>query len=92
VILTKRVDLLTNIDTGECFGTDGIVCTTAGEILAILVSEVNCERLFNKERDLLGIRRYAISGETMRIMMLLKGSIKIEERDGEHSKIDYKGS
>lgn len=47
----------------------------AREILAIPASEVDCERLFSKGRDLLGVRRYAISGETMRIMMLLKGAL-----------------
>jgi hypothetical protein len=48
----------------------------AREILAIPTSEVDCERLFNKGRDLLGIRRYAISGETIRTMMLLKGALR----------------
>ena len=51
----------------------------AQEILAIPVSEADCERLFSEGRDLLGIRRYAMSGETMRTMMLLitKGSTEI---------------
>lgn len=48
----------------------------AREILAIPASEVDCERLFNKGRDLLAIRRYAISGQTMRTMMLLKGALR----------------
>jgi hypothetical protein len=52
------------------------VCTAAREILAIPASEVDCERLFNEGRDLLGIRRYTMSGETMRIMMLLKGALR----------------
>jgi hypothetical protein len=33
----------------------------AREILAIPASEVDCERLFNEGRDLLAIRRYAMS-------------------------------
>jgi hypothetical protein len=44
----------------------------AREILAIPASEVDCERLFGQAKDLLGIRRYAITGETIRVMMLLK--------------------
>jgi hypothetical protein len=52
------------------------VCTAAREILAIPASEVDCERLFNEGRDLLGIRRYTMSGETMRIVMLLKGALR----------------
>jgi hypothetical protein len=48
----------------------------AREILAIPALEVDCDRLFNKGRDLLGIRRYAMSGETMRIMMMLKGALR----------------
>jgi hypothetical protein len=44
----------------------------AREFLAIPASEVDCERLFNEGRDLLGIRRYSISGNTMSTMMLLK--------------------
>jgi hypothetical protein len=55
------------------------VCTAAREILAIPASEVDCERLFNEGRDLLGIRRYTMSGETMRIMMLLKGALMSEQ-------------
>jgi hypothetical protein len=48
----------------------------AKEILAIPASEVDCERLFSQGRDLLAVRRYAMSGETMRIMMLLKGALR----------------
>lgn len=50
----------------------------AGEILAIPTSEVNCKRLFSKGRDLLGIRRYAMSRETMRIIILLKGALRLK--------------
>jgi hypothetical protein len=51
----------------------------AREILAISSSEVDCERLFNQGRDLLGIRRYAMSGDTIRTMMLLKGALRSKE-------------
>ena len=39
--------------------------------LAILASEVAIKRLFNIERDLLGICRHLITGDTMKILMLL---------------------
>jgi hypothetical protein len=40
------------------------------------VSEVDCERLFSDGRDLLGIRRYAMSKEMIRIMILLKSALR----------------
>jgi hypothetical protein len=46
------------------------------DILVIPASEVDCERFFSKGRDLLAIRRYAISGETIRIIILLKGTLR----------------
>ena len=42
------------------------------DILAVPGAEVDVERLFCSGRDLLGIRRYALKGETMRILTLLK--------------------
>ena len=53
-------------------------CTAlaAREILAIPASEVDCERLFGQAKDMLGIRRYSMIGETMRVMMLLKGALQ----------------
>jgi hypothetical protein len=48
----------------------------AHEILAIPASEVDYKRLFSEGRDLLGIQRYVMSGETVRIMMLLKGALR----------------
>jgi len=44
----------------------------ARDLLAIPGSEVDVERLFCGGRDYLGIRRYALKGETMRILTLLK--------------------
>jgi hypothetical protein len=55
------------------------IALAAREILAIPASEVNCERLFSEGRDLLGVRRYAMSGETMRTMMLLKGALRSQK-------------
>ena len=44
----------------------------ARAVLAIPASEVDVERLFCGGRDLLGIRRSLMSGETMRILTLLR--------------------
>jgi hypothetical protein len=49
------------------------MAAAAMDILAIPGSEVDIERLFCGGRDLLGIRRSALKGETMRILTLLKG-------------------
>jgi hypothetical protein len=63
----------------------------AREILAIPALEVDCERLFNEGRDLLGIRQYAMSGETMRIMMLLKGALRSKKEIESTAKSTTKG-
>jgi hypothetical protein len=44
----------------------------ARALIAIPGSEVDVERLFCGGRDLLGIRRHALKGETMRILVLSK--------------------
>ena len=49
----------------------------AREILAIPMLEVDYKRLFGEGRDLLGIRRYSLSGETIRVMMLLKSALRL---------------
>ena len=49
------------------------------DYLAISASEVVVERLFNKERDLLGVRRYSLNAETMRKLMLLRDMYQNEE-------------
>jgi hypothetical protein len=70
----------------------------AREFLAIPASEVDCERLFNEGRDLLGIRRYSMSGNTMRTMMLLKGALrsmefaKAEEQVGNASNVSERAN
>jgi hypothetical protein len=48
------------------------MAAAARALLAVPASEVDVERLFSGGRDLLGIRRYALKGETMRILTLLK--------------------
>ena len=49
-----------------------LMAAAARALLAIPGSEVDVERLFSGGRDLLGIRRYALRGETMRVLTLLK--------------------
>jgi hypothetical protein len=44
----------------------------AQDVLAIPGSEVDCERLFCGGKDMLGIHRSSLTGETMRWLALLK--------------------
>jgi hypothetical protein len=44
--------------------------TAARDYLAIPVSEVAVERLFIAAGDLLGVQRYSIKGEIMRMLIL----------------------
>ncbi len=44
----------------------------ARDYLAIPVLEVAVERLFSKGRDLLDIRKYSMSVETMRMLILIR--------------------
>jgi hypothetical protein len=48
------------------------MAAAARALLAVPSSEVDVERLFSGGRDLLGIRRFGLSGESMRILTLLK--------------------
>lgn len=48
------------------------LAAAARDYLAIPASAVSVERLFNKGRDLLGVRRNLLNGETMRRLMLLR--------------------
>jgi hypothetical protein len=47
------------------------MAAAARDYLAIPASEVSVERLFSSGRDVLGVRRHSMNGETMRILMLL---------------------
>jgi len=44
----------------------------ARDYLVIPGTEVNVERLFNMGRDLLGLRRVSMKGETIRAIMIVK--------------------
>lgn len=48
----------------------------ARDYLAIPASEVSVERLFDTGRDVLGVRRFSMKGETLRILMLLDDMYK----------------
>ena len=51
----------------------------ARDYLPIPASEVDVERLFNVGRDILGVRRFAISGNTLRTVMMLKDVLRRKE-------------
>ena len=51
----------------------------ARDFLPLPASEVVCERLFSIGRDMLGLRRHRLNGETMRLLMLLKNEYNEEE-------------
>lgn len=57
------------------------IASAARDHLAIPIAEVAVERLFSRARDLLGIRRYSMSSETMRILMLMEDIEKVEDED-----------
>jgi hypothetical protein len=48
------------------------MAAAARDYLAIPASEVAVERLFNRGRDLLGLRRHSLNAETIRRLMLLR--------------------
>jgi hypothetical protein len=52
------------------------IYAVARDFLAILAAEVDIERLFNIKRDLLGLRRVAISRETIRAIMIVKDYLR----------------
>jgi len=51
-----------------------LMAQAARRYLAIPGSEVDVERLFSIGRDVLGIRRHSLNGETMQLLILLKDS------------------
>jgi hypothetical protein len=51
------------------------MAAAARDYLAVPAAEVDVERLFNSGRDLLGLRRWSLSNETMRKLLILKDSL-----------------
>jgi hypothetical protein len=52
----------------------------ARDYLAIPASEVDIERLFSLGRDILGIRRFSISMDTLRTLILLRDALNKAEK------------
>lgn len=59
-----------------------LMAMAARDLLAVPGSEVDVERLFCGGRDLLGIRRFGLKSETMRILTLLKAYFERKLNDG----------
>jgi hypothetical protein len=51
------------------------MAAAARDYLAVPAAEVDVERVFNTGRDLLGLRRWSLSSETMRKLLILKDSL-----------------
>jgi hypothetical protein len=51
------------------------MAAAARDYLSIPASEVSVERLFSNGRDMIGLRRYSLSPETMRQLVLLRDAI-----------------
>lgn len=52
------------------------MAAAARDYLAIPASEVAVERVFSTARDVLGIRRYSLKGDTIRMLMLIRDGFK----------------
>jgi hAT family C-terminal dimerisation region len=50
----------------------------ARELLPVPSSEVDCERLFSGNRDTIGVHRYSLKSETIRVLELLRSSYQAE--------------
>ena len=57
------------------------MAVAARDYLPIPASEVDVERLFNTGRDILGIWRFGMSGETLKTLIMLKDGIRRKEAD-----------
>ena len=57
-----------------------LMAKAAREYLCIPSSEVDIERLFSDGRDILGVRRWALSGNTMRSLTLCKDELRRKEK------------
>ena len=58
-----------------------LIAKAARDYLAIPPSEVDIERLFSEGRDIIGVRRWALDGDTISILMKLKDQ-KRREKEG----------
>jgi hypothetical protein len=55
------------------------MAVVARDYLGIPGAEVDVERLFNIGREILGLRRYSMTGETMRALILLRDYLRREQ-------------
>ena len=55
------------------------IAAIARDYLPIPGAKIDVERLFNIARDILGLRRGAIKGETLRALMLIKDHLRREK-------------
>jgi hypothetical protein len=53
----------------------------AKDVLAIPISEVGVERVFNTSKDVIGDRRHRLSSQTVRKIMIMKDAIFQDEQD-----------
>jgi hypothetical protein len=49
------------------------------DYLPIPGSEGDVERLFNTGRDILGIRRFSMTGDMLQMMMMLKDVLRVQK-------------
>jgi hypothetical protein len=59
-----------------------LMAKAARDLLAVPGSEVDCERLFCGGKDMLGIRRLSLTGETIRWLTLLKSCFERKSNRG----------
>ena len=62
------------------------MAAAARDYLAIPSSEVDIERLFNVGRDILGIRRFAMSTKTLGMLIILRDNLVMAEKEAEQQK------
>jgi len=58
----------------------------ARDYLPIPSSEVDVECLFNIGRDILGIRHFAMNGDTLQTLIMLREVLKMKEPVKKHTK------
>jgi len=51
----------------------------ARDYLPISLSEIDIERLSNIGHDILGIQRFAMNGDTLRTLIMLRDVLKVKE-------------
>lgn len=86
VIQTDGFDVLAWWSANESFFPR--LAQVAKDILAIPITQVGVERVFNTARDVIGDRRHRLSTQTIRQIMILKDTFSKEE-DEEEGTLPY---